>query len=318
MSRFWIVTVVTVGLVALAAACAPAPGADGPGEATNPERTGGPGVEAIVDRSFRSEVPGGGEKLRQTEGAGGARVTLLRVYADADTVVAGFTLEDLRGGRRVDGHPAELQPAYDFGSFGVRLADESGSEFGLLTGGGQVSSGPNQILGGPKAQSVTFRPEGGLEPDAQHRFRLEIPVVEVPVTQLGTDSDGFRRVGEPLVFEFEAPVRPARIVEVHRKATVGGITLTLERVTYSPGQPEAVICMEPREGVRGWFPGGRDLSYEGFRWMKGEGDCLEMVLRNGPLAGPSSVTVEQVELNPASDGEVVRGPWTFEFEAPAP
>ena len=42
MSRFWIVAVVAVGLVALAAACAHAPGADGPGEATNPEQPGGP------------------------------------------------------------------------------------------------------------------------------------------------------------------------------------------------------------------------------------------------------------------------------------
>ena len=105
---------------------------------------------------------------------------------------------------------------------------------------------------------------------------------------------------------------------MNRKSTAGGITLTLERVTYSPGQPEAVICMEPREGVRGWFSGGRDLSYQSFRWLKGKGDCVEMVFRNDPSAGPSSVTVEQVELNPVSDGEMVRGPWAFEFEAPAP
>jgi hypothetical protein len=36
MERFWIVAVLAVGLVALAAACAHAPVADGPGEATNP------------------------------------------------------------------------------------------------------------------------------------------------------------------------------------------------------------------------------------------------------------------------------------------
>jgi len=298
----------------------PGPGSSGPAEATNPKQTDGPvGGRMIAERMFRSEVPGvGGEKLRESKSAGGARVTLVRAHADADSVVVAFTLEDLRGGRRVDGHPAELQPGFDMGSFGVRLADESGTEFGFVTGGGQVSSGPNQILGGPKAHSVVYRPEGGLEPDAEHRFRLEIPVVAVPVTRLGVDSDGFRRVGEPLVFEFEVPVQPARVVEVNEKATADNITLKLERVTDSPGQPEAVICMEPREGVRSWFPGGGDLSYEGFKWLKGEGDCLEMVLRNGPLAGPSSLTVEQVELNPASDGEVIRGPWTFEFEVPEP
>jgi hypothetical protein len=300
----------------------PVPGSPGPGEATNSKQTDGPvGGRVIAERMFRSEVPGvGGEKLRESKSAGGARVTLVRAHADADSVVVAFTLEDLQGGRRVGGHPAELQPGYDFDSFGVRLADESGTEFGLVTGGGQVSSGPNQILGGPKAHSVVFRPEGGLEPDAQHRFRLEIPVVAVPVTRPGEGGEApeARPVGEPLVFEFEAPVQPARVVEVNEKATADRITLKLERVTDSPGQPEAVICMEPREGVRSWFPGGRDLSYEGFKWLKGEGDCLKMVLRNGPLAGPSSLTVEQVELNPASDGEVIRGPWTFEFEVPEP
>ncbi|MDQ5810609.1 MAG: hypothetical protein M3358_07645 [Actinomycetota bacterium] len=41
------------------------------------------------------------------------------------------------------------------------------------------------------------------------------------------------------ILSFEAPVRPAAVVEVNREATAGGITLKLERVTDSPGQPEA-------------------------------------------------------------------------------
>ena len=49
--------------------------------------------------------------------------------------------------------------------------------------------------------------------------------------------------------------------------------------------------------------------------VAGEGDCLEVMLSD-PLVGPSSVTVAQVEFNPASDGDVIRGPWTFEFELP--
>jgi hypothetical protein len=46
------------------------------------------------------------------------------------------------------------------------------------------------------------------------------------------------------ILSFEAPVRLAAIVEVNREATAGGITLKLERVTRSPGQPETVICLE--------------------------------------------------------------------------
>jgi hypothetical protein len=42
-----------------------------------------------------------------------------------------------------------------------------------------------------------------------------------------------------------------------------------------------------------------------------------------PLDGPSSVTVEQVEINPfcpscAREEEVIRGPWRFDFEVPGP
>lgn len=42
---------------------------------------------------------------------------------------------------------------------------------------------------------------------------------------------------------FEAPGRPAAVVEVNREATAGGFTLRLERVTDSPGQLEAVRCL---------------------------------------------------------------------------
>jgi hypothetical protein len=149
-----------------------------------------------VDGSFRSDVPGGGEKLRQTESAGGARVTLLRAYADADTVVAGFTFEDLEGGHRLGGRPARLLPGYDMGSFGVRLTDESGSEFGFASGRGQEASGTK-----PQAQTVVFEPEGEFRPDGEHRFRLEIPLIEVPATPPGLDSD------EPL----DAPVITATL-----------------------------------------------------------------------------------------------------------
>ena len=41
------------------------------------------------------------------------------------------------------------------------------------------------------------------------------------------------------ILSFEAPVRPAVVVEVSREATAGAVTLKLDRVTDSPGQPEA-------------------------------------------------------------------------------
>ncbi len=41
------------------------------------------------------------------------------------------------------------------------------------------------------------------------------------------------------ILSFEAPVRPVAVVEVSREATAGGIALKLDRMTDSPGQPEA-------------------------------------------------------------------------------
>ncbi len=295
----------------------PGPGADGIGETTDVETTGlgqadGPvGGKVVAERMFRSEVPGvGDERLRQTESVAGARVTLVRAYADAGSVVVGFTFEDLKGGGLLGGHPAKLLPGYDMGSFGVRLTDESGTEFRFVSGGGQESSGPKPI-----GQMVVFEPVGEIEPDAKHRFRLEIPIVEVPDAPPGVDTDEFRRVGETLVIGFEAPVWPAPVVEVNRKATAAsGITLTLERVTDSPGQPKAVICLESRDGVRSWLPIGEDMAFQVSRPVKGEGDCLLTPLRH-PLDGRSSVTVSDIEINPL-EGEVIRGPWRFEFEVP--
>ena len=269
---------------------------------------------------FRSHVPaGGGEELRQTKTASNVRVALEWAYADANSVVVGYTVEDRGGGRSLGGHPAELQPS---GSDGLRLTDESGTGFGLVEGGGEVSPGPNSLLKGAQANVAVFEAEGRVETGNEHRFRLEIPVSEVQVAgpekrEEGVDS---RRIGEPFFFGFETSVQPATVVEVDRKATAGGITLALERVTDSPGQPEAVVCLESREGVHGWVPTGTDLAIEAPSPVSGEGDCLQVPLSR-PLDGSSSVTVDQIEINPfcpsCTEGpEVVGGPWRFDFEVP--
>ena len=287
----------------------PGPGAPGPGETTSQERAdgGSEGARSLTYSVFRSNVPGGGgEKVGQTRTADGAKITLGWAYADAKSVVVGYTVEDLKGGRHVGGHPAELHP-----SSRVRLTDQSGTEFKVASSGGAVSP-PGNIVEGPKPNWAVFEAEGRIEPGNEHRFRLDISLQEWPVTSPGQKAPPPEPVAEPFVFGFEILVHPAPTVEVNQKDTANGITLTLKRVTDSPGRPEAVICFEPPDDVRGWFPMGKDLNSEDINW---EGNCVEMLL-NVPLDGRSSVTVEQIELNPAYDGELVRGPWTFEFEAP--
>ena len=107
------------------------------------------------------------------------------------------------------------------------------------------------------------------------------------------------------ILSFETPVRPAAVVEANREATAGGITLKLERVTDSPGQPEAVICLEPRDGVRGRVPIGEDM-----------GSKVPKRVNGGPL--PADTAVSPVGCALVGDrreglvrplvGEVIRGP----------
>jgi hypothetical protein len=307
------------------------PGPAGHGETTNRERADG-GSEGAYS-VFRSNVPGGGgEKVGQTRTAEGAKITLGWAYADSKSVVVGYTVEDLQEGRRVGGHPAELQPLlvweepahreekylekHGLGTDGVDLTDESGTGFQMVNNSGMISEGPDNMVKGPLQNMVAFEPDQSLEPSEKHRFRLKIPLYEravVPLEEKELPPEPFE--DEPFIFSFEIPVHPAPVVEVNQKDTANGITLTLERVTDSLGRPEAVICFEPQDDVRGWFPTGKDLNSEDLSPVAGEGNCLEMLL-NYSLEGRSSVTVEQIELYPANDGEVVRGPWRFDFEVP--
>ena len=58
------------------------------------------------------------------------------------------------------------------------------------------------------------------------------------------------------IVSFEAPVRTAAVVEVNLEATAGGITLKLERVTDSPGQPEAPTSGKRERGSEPLFGRG--------------------------------------------------------------
>jgi hypothetical protein len=309
MVRFWVIAALAAVTLA-ATACGGDPVGDGPRAeaAQGKEGSSATGTEPDDDLS------GSRTELAQTQTAEGVRVALHWVFADEQSVEVSFTVEDLQRGRRLGGHPVELQPGY---FAGMHLTDEGGTGFKLAHGGGETSPGPGNVLQGPLANTAVFEAQRSIEPDGEHRFRLEIPLYEVPVTSPGRGQEApeAQRVGEPFVFGFEAPVHPAPVVEVNRKATASSITLTLERVTDSPGRPEAVLCLEARRDVRGWVPAGEDLALEAPDPAAGDGNCLQVMLSR-PLDGPSSVTVQQIELNPANDGDVINGPWTFEFETP--
>lgn len=306
--------------------------------------TGAYAARGVLYETFRGELPGArgpvyGEKIDQTKASEGARVTLGWAYADEKSVVVGFDVEDLAGDRRVAGQPADLQsvlvseePGYEERierEFPKRvdLTDGGGTEFRLVDGQQQVSEGPDNMMEGPNSNSAVFEAQGDLEADAEHRFRLEVPLQESAVAAPpGEKWPDPEPVGEPFVFEFEVPVRPQGVFGVDQQDTAGGITLTLERVSTSPGRPEGVFCFDPPDADLDWYPTGGDLEFEGGP-VAGKGHCVEMLL-NVPLEGRSSVTVGELEgIPPCPSGNdevcqkkerLIRGPWTFEFEVPAP
>lgn len=299
-------------------------------------------ASGLVYETFVSELPGAegpvfGQKIDQTQTADGARIILEWAYADARFVVIGFDLENLREGRRIAEYPAELQPILITDKSGyearleeeypqrVRLTDESGNEFRVVSSQGQTSEAPDNIVEGSQANSAVFEAPNGVEPSGNHRFRLAVPLQESAITSPEERMPEPEPIGETFVFEFEVPVRPVPIMEVNQKDTASGVTLSLERVSNSPGRPQAVICFMPPDDEHGWLLSGGDLTGDG-EPVPGKDDCWEMLL-NEPLEGRSSLTVEQIwRFPPCPPGNdeacvteertILRGPWTFEFKAP--
>ena len=120
---------------------------------------------------------------------------------------------------------------------------------------------------------------------------------------------------------------PVPVVEVGQKATVEGVTLTLERVVNSPGRPQAIVCVEPPDDAHTWTPW---LERNGLPVdaatapLRLEDGCWSLTIGD-PVEGRSSVTVSYLDglpKNVQGEGPVrakqITGPWRFEFEVPNP
>jgi hypothetical protein len=322
----------------------PGPGSPGPGEATNPEQSDGlASGKGVADRLFRHYLPGGegaglGEEIGQTKTADGAKVTLERAYADEDVVVVSYSVQDLRDAREIDGRPfGGLEPFFitkeDEGEPGVpsspyrgSLTSEGAGHYSIIDGTHMVA-GPGatpEELRMPMGHASVFEVPEGLEPGRAHRFRLEIPLYEGG----GPMRKDEKPKAGPFIFEFEIPVRPYPTIEVGQKATTKGVTLTLERVLNSPGRPQAVVCFDPPNDDYLWRPSTAPTGFQREEPLPVHelgGGCWSLTL-DEPVEGRSSVTVTEIWGPPRTeramqedeDGKEIRGPWTFEFEVPAP
>ena len=260
-------------------------------------------------------------EMGQTQTAEGAKVTLDWAYADERFVSVGLHTQRLdvpRGSERPDAESAVLEPALWDDSVGdesdlppyVKISDASGQDFDLVGGG------TNR-----ERADATFDAPEGVEPGRGHRFRLEVPVQEDSALA-GKPEAG------PFVFVFEVPVRPAPTIDVDRTVETEGVTLTLKRVVASPLVPQAVVCFEPPDGDHDWMPflrydEGPDNGVGSAPQELGDG-CWSLGMA-APAEGRSSVTVANLEgmpTGPPDPGQTVvnpktiRGPWTFEFDAP--
>ena len=282
-----------------------------------------------------------GPQAGQTREADGVKVTLNRVYADAKFVMIGYTIEDLKENRNIGGHPSELTPiqiddtdrtpeqeASDLPPR-VNLTDRSGQDFDLV-GGSTSHSQSVKDQQTPKEHLAVFSPSKSLETDGEQHLRFEVAVEEAGVFLPGKNSaptNPDSNVG-PFAFELEVPVRPAPVVQVGEEETVGGTSVTLDRVINSPELPQAWICFEPPDDdYRDWTPwlatqdsGPENEAMSPFKVGNG---CWSQALA-APVEGRSSITVAALDgyaRNPSDAREgpkTVRGPWTFEFEAPSP
>ena len=321
----------------------PGPGAPGTGEATNPEQSGGlAGGKGVADGLFRHYLPGSegtvpGVEIGQTKTADGAKVTLERAYADGDVVIVSYSVQDLRDAREIDGRFGGLQPFFigkeDEGEPGVpssphrgSLTSEGGGHYSLIDGTSMVAdpgAGPEE-LGMPMGHVSVFEAPEGLEPklNRDNRFRLEIPLYEggSPMRKDEKPKAG------PFVFEFEVPIRPYSMVKVDQQVTTKGVTLTLERVLNFRSRPQAIVCFEPPNDDYLWRPSTAPTGFQREEPLPVHqlgGNCWSLTLEE-PVEGRSSVTVTEILGYPRTeramqedeDGKEIRGPWTFEFEAP--
>ena len=299
-------------------------------------------ASGLVYDQFRLELPGAGgpvygEQLGLEQTANGVKVSLEWAYADSRNVVVGYNIEDLEGDRRVAGQPAELgaeaksedgpgeQGPNGRSSESVELRDEGGVRFESTDGQSMTSGNLRPLM--DVLVSAVFAPEEAIEP-GNRKFRLEIPVV----AQALPSMDRSEPVGEPFVFDFEVPVRPAPAIELNQEVEAVGVPLTLKRVVNSPARPEAEICYSSPDTRYDWtLYGAMDRNgIPGFGGgpMIGQDRACTTILLPARLEGRSEVTVERLEgipgCPPGDDNgcsipqgriKTIEGPWIFEVTA---
>ena len=260
----------------------------------------------------------------------GVTITLERAYADANRVVLAYSLQaaDPRG--TTGGWDALAHMA---------LSDTAGRAYPMLRG----QEDRRQPLGPPTQPLVALVSfdASALPPDAGTvTFHLSISHVGayrpgMPAEKRPIPDPLLVQVPGPWAFTFALPVAPARIAQVQKTATAGGVGLTLERVVATPSETRVYLRLPSRPGEA--IDARRDalrLVVGGTVWRAGEDpDHLDYGRRTaeglyaysfpGSLddrGGGWTLTVQALRSGVDGKGGVwdwhQSGPWVFRFAVP--
>jgi hypothetical protein len=284
-------------------------------------------VEPLLNSLFHWE-PGAGhvfdshllQPVHESRQVGDFTVTIQDVYADANRVIIGDTVA-VPAGHGYNGfefiHPV--------------LTDQFGT---VLSMRGGYGSG---VRGTAGADLVWY--DAGVITQHPTTLRLHLSADGIGgVEHAGSpDVTSFQRQG-PLVFDFTVPFNAGRVAELHQRQTVGGATVTLERVVVTPSEtrvylsgvgPDAIATL----AVNGWTSDpnqNHDLG-PSMGWVTDDG--LTTMSYEDALAGEHGQWTLTVALSNAVGVAVPTplvpggapqtapwassgGPWVFHFNVP--
>jgi hypothetical protein len=254
-----------------------------------------PGTQQIIELNLA-------QRVHISRALGGFTVTIERVYADSNRVVIGYSVATPPGhGYSVD----FMDPV---------LTTPDGTA--LPAGGGMGSGNVGNTQG-----NVLFFDASGIDgsPEA-----LQLHLV---AQGLG----GMEHAGSPdvrpfqiaglLAFDLTVPFHPGRVAEPHRSVTVGGQTVTLERVVVTVSETRVYLRGIQPDWVIGTLTVGSWTSDPGGNPQGGPigagiaPDGLTVISYGDALYdrhGEWTLVVSYANNSQAPKG----GPWTFHFALP--
>ena len=282
------------------------------------------------------------QEVNLSQTVDGITVTLERVYADANRIVVGYTVNgstDMPDNRNL--FPAQ-----------VTLTDEQGIVFPAIGGVGRfIPVGPGAEAAEAWTGGFVASFDAAVVQGAHEALHLclvmDVETYVVP-TPMPPTPDVYEDRGSPdpivpvttagpFTFDFSVSFTPGHALEVQQTVEAAGVAVKLERVVITPSETRAYLCFDPPDGEsEDWWPtvswstaGGQIYGAgPGFhdQQVVTLGSARTMVNRNGEGRYSCSVLASlddqsgewTLTVTELGQGEQTRlaGPWVFHFRVP--